>query len=69
MLQDKKWQSDVKEHENMGKIKLTPCYIKGLYFIEPSVFLVFFVSMSDTHDCYYNTEHSHDDTDNPNNNP
>jgi len=32
------------------------------------VFLVFFVSMSDTHDCYYNTDHSHDDTDNPNNN-
>lgn len=32
------------------------------------VFLVFFVSMSDTHDCYYNTDHSHDDTDNSDNN-
>lgn len=33
-----------------------------------SIYSVFFVIMSDTHDCYYNTDHSHDDTDNPDNN-
>ena len=33
-----------------------------------SIYSVFFVIMSDTHDCYYNTDYSHDDTDNPDNN-
>ena len=33
-----------------------------------SIYSVFFVIMSDTHDCYYNTDHSHDDTDNSDNN-